>query len=182
MRSLLALALLTACGPKNNNGNEGVADLVSNVNERPTEDGLTEQSIDINKDGAPDVFNYYRGEGRMLVRKDVDLNWDGRVDIRTWFDAAGEMEKEEMDGDFDGNFDWVDLYQSGKRVLSKVDTDYDGQYDLYKIFESGKVRRKERDTDGDGNIDFWEYLDETGQVVKTGRDIDGDGVMDVRED
>ena len=153
--------------------------------ERPADDGLIEQQIDLNADGVADVYNFFheRPDGpRLMVRKETDLNTDGRIDVRSWFDPSGQLEKEEMDGDFDGNVDWVDLYQSGKRVLSKVDTDYDGLFDLYKIFESGQVRRKERDTNGDGAIDFWEYLDDDGRVVKTGRDIDGDGLMDIRED
>ena len=185
MRRLLlpsTLLLLTACDTKGSTDAVSAADRAGTLNERTTEDGLTEQQLDLNGDGKPDVFNYYRGEARLLVRKEVDLNWDSRVDVRSWFDASGQLEKEEMDGDFDGRVDWVDHYQGGKRVLSKVDTDYDGQFDLYKIFESGRVRRKERDTNGDGNIDFWEYLDESGRVVKIGRDVDGDGVMDVRQD
>ncbi len=181
----LPLLMLIACAPKGGSETTGAADVAGMLTERPTESGLIEQQIDLNGDGQADVFNFYRErtEGtRLLVRKEVDLNWDGRVDVRTWFDVANQIEKEEMDGDFDGMVDWVDHYQGGKRVLSKIDTDYDGSFDLYKIFEGGKVRRKERDTNGDGNIDFWEYLDEGGRVIKTGRDIDGDGVMDIRQD
>jgi hypothetical protein len=181
----LLLCPLFACGPKNTDANNASEDVAGTLSERTTGDGLVEQQIDLNGDGRADVFNYYqdRGEGtRLLIRKEVDLNWDGRLDVRTWFDPAGTIEKEEMDGDFDGRVDWVDHYQGGKRVLSEVDTDYDGNFDLFKVYESGRVRSKQRDTDGDGEVDFWEYLDDNGNVVKTGRDIDGDGVMDVRED
>ena len=182
---LMILPLLLACGPKNVEDSNPTDDVAGTLSERITGDGLTEQQIDLNGDGVADVFNYYQesSEGvRLLVRKEVDLNWDSRVDVRSWFDLSGQLEKEEMDGDFDGHVDWVDHYQGGRRVLSKVDTDYNGTFDLYKIFEGGKVRRKERDTNGDGNIDFWEYLDESGRVIKTGQDIDGDGVMDIRQD
>lgn len=179
--TVMLISLFVGCGPKNAPVEAAAADVASTMTERVNDEGLTEQRIDLNGDGVPDVFNFYRGDGRVLVRKEVDLNWDGNIDVRTWFDGTGNFEREEMDGDFDGLVDWVDYYQGGKRVLSKVDTDYDGQFDLYKIFEGGVVRRKERDTNGDGNIDFWMYLDDSGQVVKTGRDIDGDGIMDVRE-
>lgn len=186
MRLTILPLLLVACGPKSSDETNAAEDVAGTLSERTTDDGLLEQQIDLNGDGAADVFNYYQGDGaegaRLLIRKEVDLNWDSRVDVRSWFDLSGQLEKEEMDGDFDGRVDWVDHYQGGKRVLSKVDTDYDGIFDLYKIFEGGKVRRKERDTNGDGNIDFWEYLDEGGRVVKTGQDIDGDGVMDIRQD
>lgn len=154
------------------------------LTERTTDDGLVEQRIDVNSDGQPDIFNFYkaRADGpRQLVRKETDLNMDGRVDVRTKFDDNGRIEQEELDGDFDGQVDWVDHYKGGKRVMSEVDTDYNGAFDLFKYYESGKTRRKERDSNGDGKVDYWEYLDDQGAVVKTGRDVDGDGVMDVRD-
>lgn len=185
---LVLASSLVACGPKGGDATETAAadrEKAGVLAEGPTPEGLTLQKIDLNGDGGADVHNFYKERTdapRLLVRKEVDLNWDGRLDVRTWFDPAGTIEKEEMDGDFDGRVDWVDHYQGGKRVLSEVDTDYDGNFDLFKVYESGRVRSKQRDTDGDGEVDFWEYLDDNGNVVKTGRDIDGDGVMDVRED
>ena len=155
----------------------------SRLTERPADDGLIEQRIDVNGDKDPDIFNFFkpRSDGpRLLVRKETDLNTDGRVDVRSWFDETGRLEKEELDGDFDGRVDWVDHYQGGKRVMSEVDTDYNGAFDLFKYYEGGKIRRKERDSNGDGKIDYWEYFDDQGAVVKTGVDVDGDGVMDLR--
>ncbi len=178
---LCALIGATACGGKS----DEVDNTAGIMGETVDADGLTKQAIDLNKDGKPDIFNFYRERtdaARSLVRKDVDLNWDGSIDVRTWFDLTGVIEKEEMDGDFDGRVDWVDYYQGGRRVTSEIDTNNDGKFDLFKTYEQGRVRRKERDTNGDDKIDFWEYLDDAGNVVKTGSDIDGDGVMDVRED
>ena len=177
----LVPALLSGCGNK-----IAAADMKAGVlSEAPDADGLVAQKIDLNGDGSADVTNYFRERSdapRLLVRKEMDLNWDGKIDVRTWFEPDGSIEKEEMDGDFDGVVDWVDHYQGGRRVTSEIDTNSDGQYDLFKTYEQGRVRRKERDTNADNKIDFWEYLDDAGNVVKTCRDIDGDGVMDVRED
>lgn len=184
-RTIVLAALAIGCGPKDRGGVNGAVPTAGVLSESPTDDGLTQQKIDLDGDAVADVSNYWRERSdgpRQLIRKESDLNRDGKIDVRTWFDAAGQIEKEEMDGDFDGQVDWTDHYQGGKRVLSEVDTDYDGAYDLFKVYEGGKVRRKERDTNGDGQLDFWEYLDEQGNVVKVGRDVDGDGVMDVRED
>ena len=178
----VALAVVAvACGTKSNT--EGFEAGV--LSEGPAADGLVAQQIDLNADGQSDVTNFYRDREdapRLLVRKEMDLNWDGKIDVRTWFEPDGSIEKEEMDGDFDGVVDWVDHYKGGRRVTSDIDTNSDGKFDLFKTYEQGKVRRKERDTNGDTKIDFWEYLDDDGNVVKTGRDVDGDGVMDVRED
>lgn len=148
-----------------------------------TADGLLEEKVDLNRDGKPEITNYYRErtDGRLLLRKDVDLDRDGRVDVRTEFDDAGQRTKETYDGDFDGRADAVDHFIAGKRTYSEVDTDYNGTFDLFKYYEAGVTRRKERDSDGDGRIDAWEYLDAQGVVVKTGKDIDGDGKMDTRE-
>lgn len=175
---------LAACGPKSGE-TEGPVPTAGVMTEEPTDDGLVKQLVDMDGDGQADVHNYFRERAdgpRLLVRKDSDLNRDSKIDVRTHFDTTGRIEKEEMDGDFDGNIDWVDHYQGGKRTLSEVDTNYDRAFDLFKVYEGGTVRRKERDTDFDGKVDFWEYLDDKGNVTKVGRDIDGDGVMDVRED
>lgn len=185
---LLLLLSLTACARKSTQADEQYESQVrqsSLLSEKLNDEGLIEQRIDMNADSRPDVYNYYR-EGkddgpRRIVRKETDLNLDGRVDVRSWFDETGNLEKEELDGDFDGRVDWVDHYKSSKRVMCEIDTDYNGVFDLFKYYESGKVRRKERDTNADGKIDFWEYFDDEGNVVKTGKDLDGDGVMDVRE-
>lgn len=161
-----------------------VAPQASVLSSKPTADGLTEESVDLNGDGKAEVTNYWRardGASRLLVKKDTDLNGDGKIDVRSSFDDAGLRVQEEMDGDFDGRTDWVDHYIAGKRSYSEVDTDWNGTFDLFKYYESGKVRRAERDTNGDGRVDFWEYLDEQGTVVKTGKDNDGDGKMDVRD-
>lgn len=149
---------------------------------RVTEDGLTQEEVDLDGDGKVEIVNYYRtsGEGRLLLKKDLDLNRDGRMDVRSSFDEAGLRVQEEMDGDFDGRADLVDHYTSGKRSMSEKDTDFDGSFDLFSYYENGKVRRKERDSDRNGKVDFWEYLDDSGAVIKTGKDSDGDGVMDER--
>ena len=165
--------------------NRSIGSEPSLLTERPADNGLIEQQIDLNRDQKADVFNYFRDRKettRLLVRKEVDLNWDGKIDVRTWFDDAGEIEKEEMDGDFDSRVDWIDHYRGGKRVMSEIDTDYNGAMDLFKYYENGLLRRKERDSKGDGRIDFWEYLDDTGNVIRTGRDVDGDGIMDIRNE
>jgi hypothetical protein len=183
MRWQLAPLLLTiACGTGKRHRVATQARLLS---ERPSSGGLIEQRIDVNGDGRADVTNFFRERSaatRLLVRKEVDLNWDGRIDVRTWFDEEGRIEKEEMDGDFDGRPDWIDHYKGGQRVMSEIDTDYNGTPDLFKYYEKGTVRKKERDTNNDGRPDFWEYLDDKGNVLRTASDTDGDGEMDIRQD
>lgn len=182
LRLTLLLIMMTGCAASRGPGVGSEASLLS---ERPSANGLVEQQIDLNGDEIADVFNFYRERSeanRLLVRKEVDLNWDGKIDVRSWFTDDGQIEKEEMDGDFDSRVDWIDHYNGGRRVMSEIDTDYNGAMDLFKYYEGGNLRRKERDSTGDGRIDFWEYLDDDGKVLRTGRDLDGDGVMDIRDD
>jgi hypothetical protein len=152
-------------------------------------DGLIEQTVDLDRDGRPDVFNTFRvrADGvRQLVAKRTDLDRDGRVDLFSDFDEAGALVEERMDGDFDGKVDWVDHYKGGVRVMAEHDSDFDGRTDtwLYYLPREGggaAIDRKERDTNGDGKVDVWERFDNAGNVVRTGRDVDGDGVMDERD-
>ena len=193
--SLLVLPVLVGC-PKVDTTTEqsdaiSAPSSTSLVKEQVSADGNLVVEVDLDGDGQADIHNYYRTaeEGtRLLHRKEVDLNRDGRVDVTSFFTETGELEREEMDSDFDGNVDWIDHYQSGLRVMSEVDTNHNGQYDLFKKYEKRQdrdttvIRDKERDTNGDGKIDYWEYFDENGQVIKMGWDVDGDGQMDVRKD
>lgn len=187
----LAVALCAptgACAKKSKSTAAGSS--TNLVSERTTDDGLIAQEIDLDADGAPDIRNFYRQRSdapRLLVRKELDLNRDGKVDVLSFFDADGNLEREEMDSDYDGALDWTDHYQRGVRVMSEYDTDADGRANVFKYYvraDDGTIHldRKERDEDGDGKIDVWERFSLTGEVVRTGRDTDGDGKVDVREE
>ncbi len=198
--SLWVLPLLSGCPKNTETTTAQKTSTLSAVVEESTKDGGVVVQVDLNADGKADIYNYYRlleDEGRVLLRKELDLNQDGRIDVWSYFTETGVQEREEMDSDFDGDVDWVDHYQSGKRVMSEIDTRNQGQFDLFKYYESktgedlpggaqgapkGIIRRKERDTNGDSQIDHWEYFDDKGNVIKVGWDIDGDGQMDVREE
>lgn len=188
---LPALLLLSACPKKNATALESDEVFLTQVKESLVEEeGLILQEVDLDKNGKPDILNYFRERSqgsRLLVRKKVDLNLDGKIDVVSHFDDLGALEREEMDSDFDGAFDWTDHYQGGIRVMSEMDSNYDGRPDIYFYYakdEAGKPRidRKERDTDANGMIDYWERFDATGKVIKTGRDTDGDGKMDERDE
>lgn len=186
--TLAAALALGGCAAKTNGATDS---MTRRVSERPlTDDNMVLQEIDLNADGRYETLNYFRvrrDAPRLLVRKEIDLNRDGRVDVISYFTTEGQLEKEEMDSDYDGMFDWVDHYQDGARVMSEWDSDFDGKPNVYKYYvrtESGETRldRKERDSDGDGKIDVWERFNENGDMIRMGRDTDGDGVIDVRDE
>ncbi len=185
-RLLPALAALAACAKKPDAGNKPVENVVTEA----ALDGIVEQKVDFDANGVAEVTNFYRErtEGsRVLERKELDLNRDGKADVITWLDERGSIEKEQMDGDFDGKFELVDTYQGGVRMATEYDTDGDGWANVFKYYlrdPAGKVflDRKERDENGDHRIDVWEKFDASGSVVVTGRDADGDGKMDERQE
>src|SRR5687768_8031107 len=90
------------------------------ITERQTEEGLLQQDIDLDGDGHVEIQNFYRERAdapRLLVRKELDLNRDKKIDVVSYFDVEGALEREEMDSDYDGRFDWTDHYQKGVRVM-----------------------------------------------------------------
>ena len=189
--SLAALIFTVGCGPKNTGTSAGEDMFDNKVREKVIgSEGLVRQAIDFDGDEEAEIYNFFRERAdaaRLLVRKELDLNRDGKVDVVSHFDDDGNLEKEVMDGDYDGNFDWTDHYQNGVRVMSEYDTDNDGRANVFKYYDIGedgiaRIDRKERDTDGDGKIDVWERFNADGEVIRTGRDTDGDGKMDVREE
>jgi hypothetical protein len=190
MRSptVLSLALLLGCAKHAPSDSEKA--FQTKVSERKSDDGLLIQEIDLDSDGNPDIRNFYRERAdapRLLVRKELDLNRDGKIDVISYFDDDGNLDREDMDSDYDGVFDWTDHYQKGSRVMSEYDTDQDGKPNVFKYYiksDDGRMYldRKERDEDGDGKIDVWERFNPLGEVIRTGRDTDGDGKVDVREE
>ncbi len=190
MVRLVPLLALFACAAKTEAVEEATSDPSRVISRSVDSEGLITQQVDFDGDGKAEVTNYFRDRSEaadLIVRKDLDLNRDARVDVVSYFDESGELQREEMDSDFDGRFDAADHYQGGVRVLSEYDTDFDGRPNVFKYYtanEQGRpvLNRKERDTDGDGKIDVWERFAPTGEVIRTARDTDGDGKMDVRED
>lgn len=195
--SVTGLGLLAGCPPKNPTGVDGESVDGTEayrraVTEKTLPDGIVLVEIDLNGDGVPEIFNHYRERAdapRLLVRKDADLNRDGKVDIQSWFDEQGKLEREDMDGDYDGKMDMWDYYQDvdndgqPDRVSNERDTDNDGIPNIWTYYSGdGTPTRKERDTNGDGRIDVWEKFDEEGKVIKSGRDVDFDGAVDERDE
>jgi hypothetical protein len=93
-----------------------------------------------------------RGPGGGVLEQDSD--GDGRPDYRLVYDAAGFLEREELDFNLDGKMDDVRFYRTGLPVREEIDSDFDGRTDIWVHIRDGSlVERWERDTDGDGVAD-----------------------------
>lgn len=118
-----------------------------------------------------------RPPNRLLARKEIDVNFDGAVDIWRHYNSNEEMSKEELDYNFDGRVDAVNFFDDNKLVRKELDIEFDQAPDVFKFYKDGELIRVERDTDNDGRIDYWEYY-ERGVLDRIGRDNNGDGRVD----
>jgi hypothetical protein len=193
-RRLAALSLLctsVACGHAPATPAPAAAVLVPSQDEADREkwaksQGLLLKNFDLNRDGKPDVFKFYREEAdpknagnklEVLVRKELDINHDGKVDIIRLYDREGRVTEERDDLDFDGRIDEVIFYANGLLERKEIDLNYDGKPDIIKYFSDSKLVRVEADRNGDGRIDTWEYY-ENGVLDRVGTDTDLDGEAD----
>ncbi len=60
------------------------------------------KSVDVNKDGKPDVV--YHSDGENITGIDADTNYDGKNDVKVYV-KEGKFEKAEVDTDHDGKVD-----------------------------------------------------------------------------
>ena len=182
VRTLLlsACALpLAACATTKSGKGEG-EEYIDPVEISEDTEGFKSVKLDLNGDRQADVTNYLRvgegPEGGRMVRKEIDLNFDGKIDvIQIWKD--GQMTQEQIDADFDGQMEWTDFYSGGERIRAEWDTQFDGSPDIIRYYEDGKLKKLEMDTSGDQKMDYWEYYEE-GVMQRSGKDTDGDGKID----
>jgi hypothetical protein len=100
----------------------------------PIEGGCPDDSptmtVDMNRDGVVD-FQVIPEDGGTC--RAADLNFDGVFDLFRHRDAAGNLLREEADGDFDLRLDSVAVYQSGNvdPYREEFDANWDGRIDLW---------------------------------------------------
>lgn len=116
------------------------------------------KTVDVNNDGRPDIVHVMKG-GREVCRI-VDLNFDGAVDVYIYYDDAGKERRREADFDRDGRPDQISTYKDGQLVENDRETNYDDKVDTWDYYTNGVLTRRERDSDGDGIIDqWWQFYD-----------------------
>lgn len=189
MRFLLVASLLLACSPAKENV------VQESLPPEPIIPGvkmgqLIVEKGDVNGDGKPDIWNYYKevpdpsdpqSVKRILTKKEADLNFDGRKDITREFDEEGMLVREEADLDFDLRVDQVNFYDKG--VLREKHIYHSGgdKVLMWKYFEDGKMVRMARDNSGDGKPDYCELWYAGEKLSKFGKDTNNDGECDYWE-
>lgn len=146
--------------------------------------GQTVERADLDGDGRPDVYSYYkeiqRPNGKTektMVRRTIDVNADGRPDITQHFDESGVLTKEEMDYDYDGVVDCVRTYEKGVVKQEDFSSGFDGKMDVRKVYDKGVLVVKLVDTKRIGRFDEFQYYVK-GRLDRIAWDRDGDGRPD----
>ena len=62
------------------------------------------KSVDVNKDGKPDVTYYSTSDGKYVSKAEADTNYDGRPDVIV-HTKDGKFASAEADTDYDGKMD-----------------------------------------------------------------------------
>jgi hypothetical protein len=136
---------------------------------------ITNDGIDYNGDGKLDekwTYINYRNS-----KTELDRNFDGNIDFIYLFDRKGLVKSSSSDDDFNGTFETDVYFRRGNAIWQKVDTNGDGLKDYRIDFK-------------DGVLDKISFLDPfTGKAIKLQKyspftlvsaevDTTGDGVMD----
>ena len=109
----------------------------------------------------------------------VDRNNDGRID--QWiFRENGEIVKEVLDEDFDGQPDRTITFDPQTHQPRRVeeDTNGDGVLDSWTDYDGGAIVRRRSDSNGDGTVDTWSFF-RAGELTRHEQDTSGDGFRDV---
>ena len=135
---LAALALALACVSCNDesSGSTGGGTTTPSgrsIDARPLEGGCPDDdpvaTLDLNRDGNPDFVEIPEDGGTCRA---ADMNFDGAWDLFRHRDEAGNLLREEADGDHDLRLDAVALYQGSREAYrEEFDSNWDGHVDLW---------------------------------------------------
>ena len=171
--ALCSVAMLSACGSAPPSAaKSGAVQLVAQEDK---------EGFDINGDQKNDVWRYFEvsREGRSLKRKTFDFNFDDKVDFVRYYDENGAIDRDEMDMDFNGQFDLFSIYKSGQIIRQEVSLRGDKTPEVIKVYNQGELKHIMYDRDSDQNFEYWEYFRDQ-ELIATGLDTDFDGVPDQR--
>jgi hypothetical protein len=174
-RLVLGALALGACGPKASDGTTTAEERRTAPQPIAAMDckGGSEQHVDVNNDGKPDIT--HRASGNKRLCSVMDLNFDGRTDLlRFYADDGVAVKVEQHDYDFDGHIDDQVFFKAGAVSHKELDTNFDGLIDTWMWCKGPLVEKAERARRKPGRVDTWELYAE-GLLSEIQYDENGDG-------
>lgn len=152
-----------------------------------SKDNLQSKSYDTNRDGSPDVFEYYRlvqsqdysggAPVPTMVFKEMSIDF-AAINVWRAYKNNGEVFREWYDTNGDARYDVETFFIDNKVVKKRYDLNNDMRPDMWKVFdEAGLLAERSIDSDADGKPDYWEFY-EGGSVAEIKRDMNKDGEPD----
>ncbi len=143
--------------------------------------------VDVDGRDGPEVISYYveKDGKRRLVEKVADFEGDGFPELRSVYDENGNRVREDLNTDYDKDFDWVDVFTNGARASAEIDTDGNGKRDIRKTYNTDGTITKEwfapkRGQETEEIVSQRLLLAADRRVICDERDTDLDGAMDLR--
>jgi hypothetical protein len=134
---------------------------------------LSQLTVDVAKDGKPNVTSYM--DGTRFLRIEIDENEDGKVDRWEYYGANQKLDKVGFSRSDDGKPDaWAFEGAHGSIARVEISTNNDGKPNRTEFYENGTLSRAEEDTDGDTRVDKWEHY-ESGALVSVSFDTTKSG-------
>jgi hypothetical protein len=157
--ALALTAGVTACASSSDEGEKAKSALDNQVRDTALKhepcDGTSSDAVrvDVRGNGRPAIIHVMKG-GHEDCRI-VDLNMDGAPDVFIYYDAQGRERRREQDFDRDGRADEITIFENGQVKLKMRETNFDNKIDTWDYYENGRLVKRERDSDGDGIVDQW---------------------------
>ena len=105
---------------------------------------ILKTEVDLNGDGASDIFYEYEIDSLPGYYELVDRNFDGRIDESTYFSEEHVPIYGRADNDYNGLMDTVVEYQHSYVKVKWVDSNFNGTVDTVVEYKHGEIHKARR--------------------------------------
>ncbi len=138
---------------------------------------VTTGGIDYNSDGVFDEKWFYKNN--RITRTETDRNFDGNSDFIYLYNHRGIVKSAKSDDDFDGFFETKYTFKDGNIVLQESDLNRDGKVDYISTLEHGVLKEAIIFGERTGSPKKRQYF-ELNKLTSAEFDSDGDGVYETQ--
>ncbi len=181
-RFLILTATVIACSStpeKSTTGEAKSPDAPKAIEHEKCDDSMGRvEVLDSTHSGKPELKQVFDKSGGRELCRVVDLNRDGKPDMYEYYNADGSLRRREGAYENTDAISEVQIFEGGKLVRRERDTTGQRKIDTWDTYDpaTGKLIKRERDNNGDGKVDQWWTWD--GNNITIAIDKNGDGQPD----